>query len=75
VENYIFSQFLALKNQKMKSSRDEAVGHHSISSFEVMLSALFIMLMVFSIGLIAVSWLAVKESEGGKSCPEIRKVF
>ncbi|XP_076799209.1 enteropeptidase isoform X2 [Arvicanthis niloticus] len=62
----------------MKSSRDEAAGHHSISSFEVMLSAVFIMLMVLSVGLIAVSWLAVKESETdatlGKS-HEVRGTF
>ncbi|XP_055466022.1 enteropeptidase-like [Psammomys obesus] len=47
----------------MKSNRNVAAGHQSISSLEAMLSALFIMLMVLSAGLIAVSWLAIKESE------------
>ncbi|EDM10613.1 protease, serine, 7 (enterokinase) (predicted), isoform CRA_b, partial [Rattus norvegicus] len=47
----------------MKSIRNVAAGHRSISSFEVMVSALFMVLMVLSVGLIVVSWLAVKESE------------
>nr|prf enteropeptidase [Rattus norvegicus] len=47
----------------MKSIRNVAAGHLSISSFEVMVSALFMVLMVLSVGLIVVSWLAVKESE------------
>ncbi|XP_051006329.1 enteropeptidase [Acomys russatus] len=47
----------------MKSKRNVATGLQSISSFEMMLSALFVMLMVICAGLIAVSCLAIKESE------------
>lgn len=53
----------------MKSNKNvDAAGRHSISLFEAMLSALFVMLMVLSAGLTAVSWLAIKESETSKSC-------
>lgn len=52
----------------MKSNRKVAVGHRSLSSFEAMLSALFIILIALCAGLIAVSWLAIKDSETGKLC-------
>ncbi|CAO2632210.1 Tmprss15 [Lemmus lemmus] len=62
----------------MKSSRNVAAGRHSLSSFEAVLSVLFIILMVLCAGLIAVSWLAIKESETdaalGKS-HEVRGTF
>nr|XP_042114860.1 enteropeptidase [Peromyscus maniculatus bairdii] len=63
----------------MKSNKNvDAAGRHSISIFEAMLSALFVMLMVLSAGLTAVSWLAIKESETsaelGKS-HEVRGTF
>ncbi|XP_050004892.1 enteropeptidase isoform X1 [Alexandromys fortis] len=62
----------------MKSDRKVAAGRHSLSSFEAMLSVLFIILMVLCAGLIAVSWLAIKESETdaalGKS-HEVRGTF
>ncbi|KAH0517716.1 Enteropeptidase [Microtus ochrogaster] len=52
----------------MKSDRKVAAGRHSLSSFEAMLSVLFIILMVLCAGLIAVSWLAIKESETATAC-------
>lgn len=62
----------------MKSDKNVAAGRHSLSSFEAMLSALFIILLVLCAGLIAVSWLAIKESETdaalGKS-HEVRGTF
>ncbi|XP_055965398.1 enteropeptidase [Sorex fumeus] len=38
---------------------------HSLSTSEVMFAALFVMLLVVSAGLIAVSWLTIKSSERG----------
>ncbi|EGV95195.1 Enteropeptidase [Cricetulus griseus] len=62
----------------MKSNRKMAVGHRTLSSFEAMLSALFVILVALCAGLIAVAWLAIKESETdadlGKS-HEVRGTF
>ncbi|KAL2805280.1 enteropeptidase precursor [Daubentonia madagascariensis] len=47
----------------MGSKRSTSSRHHSLSSYEIMLGVLFGTLVVLCIGLIAVSWLAIKESE------------
>ncbi|KAL1787837.1 enteropeptidase isoform X1 [Sigmodon hispidus] len=58
----------------MKSNRKIAEGHHSLSSFEAMLSALFILLMILCAGLIAVSWLAINESQTDAALGESHEV-
>ncbi|XP_008053518.1 enteropeptidase [Carlito syrichta] len=46
----------------MGSKRSVSSRHHSLSYYEIMFSALFAMLVVLCAGLIAVSWLAIKEA-------------
>ncbi|XP_026267732.2 enteropeptidase isoform X1 [Urocitellus parryii] len=48
----------------MGSKRSASSRHGSLSSYEVMFAVLFATLVVLCAGLIAVSWLAIKESEG-----------
>ncbi|KAB1283009.1 Enteropeptidase [Camelus dromedarius] len=48
----------------MGSKRRAVARHHSLSTYEVMFAALFVMLVVLCAGLIAVSWLGIKGSEG-----------
>ncbi|KAK2089467.1 Enteropeptidase [Saguinus oedipus] len=47
----------------MESKRSVSSRHHSLSSYEIMFAALFAILIVFCAGLIAVSWLTIKESQ------------
>uniref|UniRef100_A0A452UGH6 Enteropeptidase n=1 Tax=Ursus maritimus TaxID=29073 RepID=A0A452UGH6_URSMA len=47
----------------MVSKRSIPSRHHSLSTYEVLFAALFVLLVVVCAGLFAVSWLAVKESE------------
>ncbi|XP_025741217.1 enteropeptidase [Callorhinus ursinus] len=47
----------------MVSKRSKALRHHSLSTYEVLLASLFVLLVVVCAGLFAVSWLAIKESE------------
>lgn len=51
----------------MGSKRIIPSRHRSLSTYEVMFTALFAILMVLCAGLIAVSWLTIKGSEKGKS--------
>ncbi|XP_006216822.2 enteropeptidase [Vicugna pacos] len=48
----------------MGSKRRAVSRHRSLSTYEVMFAALFVMLVVLCAGLIAVSWLGIKGSEG-----------
>ncbi|EPY81689.1 enteropeptidase [Camelus ferus] len=48
----------------MGSKRRAVARHRSLSTYEVMFAALFVMLVVLCAGLIAVSWLGIKGSEG-----------
>ena len=52
---------------KMVSKRCIPSRHHSLSTYEVLFAALFVLLVVVCAGLFALSWLAIKESERGKS--------
>ncbi|XP_004402609.1 PREDICTED: enteropeptidase isoform X2 [Odobenus rosmarus divergens] len=47
----------------MVSKRSKALRHHSLSTYEVLLSSLFVLVVVVCAGLFAVSWLAIKESK------------
>ncbi|XP_008829018.1 enteropeptidase isoform X2 [Nannospalax galili] len=47
----------------MKSNRSKTSRYGSLSSHETMFATLIVMLVVLCAGLIAVSWLAIKESE------------
>ncbi|XP_075860355.1 enteropeptidase [Microcebus murinus] len=47
----------------MGSHKSASSRHHSLNSYEIMLGVLFGTLVVICVGLIAVSWLAIKESE------------
>nr|KAF6383975.1 transmembrane serine protease 15 [Pipistrellus kuhlii] len=47
----------------MVSKRSVPLRHHPLSTYEATLVALFTILLVLCAGLIAVSWLAIKESE------------
>ncbi|XP_037598371.1 enteropeptidase isoform X3 [Cebus imitator] len=49
----------------MESRRSVSSRHHSLSSYEIMFAALFAILIVLCAGLIAVSWLTIKESQQG----------
>ncbi|XP_032030156.1 enteropeptidase [Hylobates moloch] len=49
----------------MGSKRSVSSRHHSLSSYEIMFAALFAILVVLCAGLIAVSWLTIKESQQG----------
>uniref|UniRef100_A0A2I3FTJ2 Enteropeptidase n=1 Tax=Nomascus leucogenys TaxID=61853 RepID=A0A2I3FTJ2_NOMLE len=49
----------------MGSKRSVSSRHHSLSSYEIMFAALFAILVVLCAGLIAVSWLTIKESQRG----------
>jgi serine protease 7 (enterokinase) len=59
----------------MSSRRNISPRHQSLSSYEIMFAALFAILVVVCAGIIAVSWLAVNQSERGKSCTWLLKVF
>uniref|UniRef100_G1PBV1 Enteropeptidase n=1 Tax=Myotis lucifugus TaxID=59463 RepID=G1PBV1_MYOLU len=47
----------------MLSKRSAPSRHHPLSAYELMFAVLFAILLVLCAGLIAVSWLAIKESE------------
>uniref|UniRef100_G1M0G9 Enteropeptidase n=2 Tax=Ailuropoda melanoleuca TaxID=9646 RepID=G1M0G9_AILME len=47
----------------MVSKRCIPSRHHSLSTYEVLFAALFVLLVVVCAGLFALSWLAIKESE------------
>ncbi|XP_032133028.1 enteropeptidase isoform X3 [Sapajus apella] len=49
----------------MESRRTVSSRHHSLSSYEIVFAALFAILIVLCAGLIAVSWLTIKESQQG----------
>ncbi|KAL4681590.1 hypothetical protein H8959_007067, partial [Pygathrix nigripes] len=49
----------------MGSKSSVSSRHHSLSSYEIMFAALFAILVVLCAGLIAVSWLTIKESQRG----------
>lgn len=60
----------------MGSKRSVPSRCHSLSTYEVMFAALFAILVVLCVGLIAVAWLSIRGSERGKSYrPGYRKVL
>lgn len=51
----------------MVSKKGAPSRHHSLSIYEVIFVALFAILVLFCVGLIALSWLVIRGSERGKS--------
>uniref|UniRef100_A0A0D9R953 Enteropeptidase n=1 Tax=Chlorocebus sabaeus TaxID=60711 RepID=A0A0D9R953_CHLSB len=58
----------------MGSKRSVSSRHHSLSSYEIMFAALFAILVVLCAGLIAVSWLTIKESQRGAALGQSHEV-
>ncbi|XP_006727684.1 enteropeptidase [Leptonychotes weddellii] len=57
----------------MVSKRSKPLRHHSLSTYEVLFAALFVLLVAVCAGLFAVSWLAIKESERDPAFGESHK--
>nr|XP_011769002.1 enteropeptidase [Macaca nemestrina] len=58
----------------MGSKRSVSSRHHSLSSYEIMFATLFAILVVLCAGLIAVSWLTIKESQRGAALGQSHEV-